>query len=286
MPTDRCHATAEGNLRSDGEQTPTKAFLVLIALFAGSVMISSCSPRHSPSQAAVPTPPRANVTCKELSLYLDPALGSAYECDTVPESSSSDTPMDVFIYPDHTELTIQNYLLTRTQFPPQVLIYPVNRFCELLPEVLPRRVSDLESFISSGTWTSRELPFLPPLPMAQTFFSHETVISFNGGQGVRFITGYNESMHPISNRTIFYTFQGLTDDGMYWVAVTLPINSPILPADVDFPPPPEGFADEGWFQNYSSYVSDVKDALEAQAPGSFFPTINSLDNLVRSINVR
>jgi hypothetical protein len=105
----------------------------------------------------------------------------------------------------------------------------------LLPDVLPRRVSDLESFISSGTWSSRELPFLPPLPMAQTFFSHETVISFNGGQGVRFITDYNESMHPISNRTIFYTFQGLTDDGMYWVAVTLPINSPILPTDVDFP---------------------------------------------------
>lgn len=193
--------------------------------------------------------------------------------------------MYVFIYPAHTELTIQNYPLTRTQFPPQVMIYPVNRFSELLPDVLPRRVSDLERLISSGTWSSRELPFLPPLPMAQTFFSHETVISFNGGQGVRFITDYNEASHPISNRTIFYTFQGLTDDGMYWVAVTLPISSPILPADVDFPPPPEGYTDESWFQNYSSYVSDMKETLEAQAPGSFSPTINSLDSLVESITV-
>ena len=285
MATDRRHSLVVGDLRSNGKETPTRAFLLLITLFAGAVMISSCSPRHTPTQPAVPTRPRANVTCEELSFYLDPALGSAYECDTVPESSSSDIPMDVFIYPAHTELTIQNYALTRTQFPPQVMIYPVDRFCELLPDVLPRRVSDLESFISSGTWSSRELPFLPPLPMAQTFFSHETVISFNGGQGVRFITDYNESMHPISNRTIFYTFQGLTDDGMYWVAVTLPINSPILPADVDFPPPPEGYTDESWFQNYDSYVNDVKDALEAQAPGSFSPTISILDSLVASITV-
>jgi hypothetical protein len=263
-----------------------RTIFLLIAIFATAVIISSCSPPDTPNQSAITTLTVANVTCNEVSFYLDPALGSGYECETVPESSSSDIPMDVFIFPAHTELTIQNYPLTHTQFPPQVLIYPVNRFSELLPDALPRRISDLEMLISSGTWSSRELPFLPPLPMQQTFFSHETVISFNGGQGVRFITDYNESSHPISNRTIFYTFQGLTDDGVYWVAVTLPISSPILAEDVDFPPSPEGYTDESWFQNYSSYVSDVKDALEPQASGSFSPTIGILDSLVESITVR
>lgn len=249
-------------------------------------MISSCSPPDTPTQLAIPALPLANVTCNELSFYMDPALGSGYECETVPESASSDIPMDVFIYPAHTELTIQTYPLTQTQFTPQVRIYPVNRFSELLPDVVPRRVSDLESLISSGTWSSGELPFLPPLPMIQTFFSHATVISFNGGQGVRFIADYNESRHPMSNRTIFYTFQGLTNEGMYWVAVTLPISSPSLPADADFNTLPEGYTIESWSQNYSSYVSDVKDVLEARAPDSFFPTINSLDSLIRSITVK
>ncbi|MBN2385810.1 MAG: hypothetical protein JXB85_02235 [Anaerolineales bacterium] len=263
-----------------------KKTLPLIILVTTIVMLSSCSPPDTPTQRTVHPLPLANVTCNELSFYMDPALGSGYECETVPERGSSDIPMDVFIYPAHTGLTIQTYPLTYTQFPPQIRIYPVNRFSELLPEVLPRRVSDLERLISSGTWSSGELPFLPPLPMVQTFFSHETVISFNGGQGVRFITEYNESSHPISNRTIFYTFQGLTDDGMYWVAVTLPISSPILPADADFHTLPEGYTSESWFQDYSSYVSDVKDVLEAQTPDSFFPTINRLDSLIRSITVR
>lgn len=260
-----------------------KATLLLGALIASAVIMSSCSPPGTPATLAQPP---ANVTCNELSFYLDPDLGSGYECETVPESNSSDIPMDVFIYPAHTELTIQNYPLTDTQFPPQVLIYPVNRYSELLPVVLPGRVSDLEKLISSGASSSQELPFLPPLPMVQTFTSHESVLSFNGGQGARFITDYNEADHPLSNRTIFYTFQGLTDDGVYWVAVTLPISSSILPADADFRTLPEGYTIETWNQTYGSYVSDVKDALQSQAPGSFTPTISSLDRLVESITVR
>jgi hypothetical protein len=263
-----------------------REFLPPIALFAAAVMISSCSPPHTPTQPAVPTLPLANITCNALSFYLDPALGNGYECETVPESSSSDFPSSyyVFTYPAHTELTIQNYPLTDTQFPPRVWIYPVSRFNELLPDILPPRVSDLKRLISGGTWSNGELPFLPAIPEVQTFSSHETGISFNGGQGVRFITEYSEGYDPISNRNIIYTFQGLTNDGVYWVAVTLPISSPVLPQDYDTLP--EGYTEESLIQNYSSYVSDVKDALETQASDSFSPTINSLDSLVKSITIR
>jgi hypothetical protein len=192
--------------------------------------------------------------------------------------------MDIFIYPAHTELTIQNYPLTHTQFPSQVWIYPVSRFGELLPDILPLRVSDLKRIISNGIRSSGELPFLPVIPQKQEFFIHTASLLFNGGQGVRFITEYSESPTPITNKTIIYTFQGLTDDGMYWVAVTLPISSPILPAEYDTLP--EGYTDESLILNYNSYVSDVKEALEAQAPDSFSPTIDSLDSLVKSITIR
>jgi len=230
----------------------------------------------------IPTQPPVNVTCNALTFTLDPTLGDGYECETVPEST--DMPYYPLIYPAHTELTIQNYPLTDTQFPPQVLIYPVSRFNELLPDILPPRVSDLKKLISSGTWDSGELPFLPAIIERQTFYCHVTNMSFNGGRGFRFITAYSELVNPIGNRSIIYTFQGLTDDGLYWVAITLPISSPILPADYDTLP--EGYTRESLIQNYGSYASNVKDALEAQAPDSFFPTVNSLDNLVKSITVR
>jgi len=260
--------------------------LHLIALFAVTIMTSGCNPPDTLTQISVPTLPLANVTCNELSFYLDPSLGSDCKCETVPENSTSDIPMDIFIYPTHTELTIQNYPLTHTQAEPMIIIYPVDRFSELLPDVLPRHVSDLESFISDGALSGLLLPFLPPQPLTQAFFSQETVLSFNGGQGIRYITQYNEFDNVITNRTIFYTYQGLTDDGMYWVTITLPISNPILLPDDYIPWPPEGYTDESWSKNYDSYVSEVKDALDAQAPGSFSPTLNILDNLVYSISVR
>lgn len=309
-PSEHSHALVEGRPRLYGTKKSVRTSLHLIALFAVAIMMSGCSQPDTPTQVVIPTQPDtptpvaaptqpdtpplitvptlplANVTCNELSFYLDPSLGSDYECETVPESSSSDIPMDIFIYPAHTELIINDYPLTQTQAITMIYIYPVNRFSELLPDVLPRSIADLNSFISGGALSSRVLPFLPPMPLTQVFFSQETVLSFNGGQGARYITQYNEMDNTINNKAIFYTFQGLTDDGMHWVTVTLPISHPILPANNSFPPPPEGFTEETWSQNYDSYVSQVKDELDAQAPGSFFPTVNMLDNLVNSIRVR
>ncbi len=255
-----------------------KKFIPLIALLAAAVLLPGCSPPETPTR------PAANVTCNALSFYLDPALGNGYECETVPENSSSDIPSFVYIYPAHTELTIRNYPLTDTQFPPQVWIYPVERFNELLPDIVPPRVSDLKRVISGGTLGSGELPFLPAIPQIQSFSSHVTNLSFDGGQGIRFITEYSEVPFPVNNKSILYTFQGLTSDGIYWVAVTFPISSPSLPASYDTLP--EGYTKETFIQNYDSYVSDVKEALEAQAPGSFSPTIDMLDSLVESITIR
>ena len=251
----------------------------LITLFGSLLMLSGCSQPGTPTQVAVPPQPQANVICNELSFYLNPSLGTEYECETVPESSDSDIPMDIFTYPEHTELIINDYPLTQTQAITMIYVYPVERFSELLPDVLPRSVADLNSYLSGGTLSSRALPFLPPMPLAQVFFSQETVLSFHGGQGVRYLTQYNEFDNTINNKAIFYTFQGLSDDGMYWVTVTLPISNPILPASN----PLEGYTGS---QNYDSYVREVKDALDAQAPGSFSPNLNMLDNLVGSISVR
>lgn len=264
-----------------------KAVLIVccqIALLVAAVMLTGCEPASTPSQSS-PTLPVANVTCNELSFYLDPALGSGGACVAVPENAISDIPMYyVFVYPDHTELTIENYPLTGTQFPPQIWIYPVDRFSELLPDHIPSRVSSLQNLIANGNGDSAVRPFLPVIPLNQSFHIFETGLSFNGGQGVRFITAYSEAPIPINNKTLFYTFQGLTADGRYWVAVALPLGNPILPANNNILP--EGYTDESLILGYDDYVSEVRAALEAQALDSFSPPIESLDNLIKSISIK
>lgn len=260
------------------------AIIIAIGLLAGCAETSAV-PEQTPTQTGATPLPLANVTCNELSFYLDPELGSGVDCTTVAENATTDIPMDIFIYPTHTELLINNYRYSKTQFPPQIIVYPVTRFSELLPDVVPQRVADLLAYKSSGTWNGGEVPFLPPLPMLQSFYSHDTRILFINGEGVRFITDYNESNHPLSNRTIFYTFQGLTNDGKYWVSVKLPVSNPVLPDDADIIDLPEGYSNETWFQEYDSYIELITSTLQPQSPASFSPNLEILDHLVNSIIV-
>lgn len=255
-----------------------KAVFIQIALLMVVLILAGCA-------QATPSPPEANVTCNELSFYLDPALGSGGACAAVPENANSDIPMYyVFIYPAHTELTIENYPLTGTQFPPQIWIYPLERYSQLLPDHIPPRLSSLQNLIASGSNESALLPFLPVIPQTQSFHIFESRLAFNGGQGIRFITEYSESPIPINSKTIVYTFQGLTTDGRYWVAVTLPISNSVLPTDNNILP--EDYTDESLILGYDDYVSEVEATLAAQPLDSFFPSIESLDNLVTSITVK
>jgi hypothetical protein len=248
------------------------------------IVVTGCSNPGTSDQGNMPPLLTANVTCNEISFYLDPTLGTNYGCVTVPESSGSDTPMDIFTYPVHTEFTIHGYPLTKTQFPPQIWVYPVERFKELLSDTIPSRVKDLHNFINDPAWESgRALPFLPPIPQMQTIVSHKSNLTFDGGKGIRFITEYSEGALPISNKNLIYTFQGLTDDGKYWVAITFPISHPILPAENGILP--TGSTWESFNQNYTAYLDDVKESLEGQADSSFSPNLVVLDNIVRSISV-
>jgi len=262
-----------------------RKFLFFSYLFITLVMISGCSPSPIPIQHTATTFPITNVTCHELTFYLDPALGTNVACETMPEVSSSDIPVNYpFIYPTHIELTIQDYPMSGTQFPPQIWIYPLDRYGELLPAIISPRLTDLKGLIEGKPLTSKEMPFLPPIPQIQSFHLHEIPLSFKGGAGVRYITVYSDGPHPITNKNIVYTFQGLTGDGKYWVAVTLPISNPILPADYDVFP--EGYTRESLIQNHAAYVLEIEGQLIAQDPSSYFPALIDLDDLVRSITVK
>lgn len=262
-----------------------KKLIPLVTLFTAIMILSGCKRPDKFIHDIEPNLPQVNASCDEISFYLDPSLGNGLKCETIPESNSPDRPSYyVFIYPTHTEVSIQNYPLTKTQFPPQLWIYPVTRFSEQLPEIIPPLVSDLQRIISTGTWSDKKLPFLPAILETQSFFAHEKVISFNCGQGIRYITEYSEGPNPITNKNIIYTFQGLTDDGKYWVAVTLPISHPILPDE--YSTLPEGYTQESLILYYTTYTQDLKGKLSAELPGSFSPALSILDILVKSITIK
>ena len=225
-----------------------------------------------------------NVFCHELSLFLDPTLATGYDCQIVPES-----PYEMDLYPEHTELTLTGYPLVDKFFEPKIMVYPLAAYTLLAPSSIPGRVTALQALVTSGTVPpfassfSESVPFLPLFNAAQAFYAQAQVQPFGSGSGVRFLTEFAQYYVPVNNTDLFYTFQGLTSDGQYWVTAILPINLAMLPASAD--PLPGGMSFEDFANNYSTYINDMVNQLNAQAPGNYTPTLTALDALVSSITI-
>jgi hypothetical protein len=229
----------------------------------------------------VPTEPAtqaSNVSCNELAFYLDPALASGYNCETIPESTDA-----MEVTPQYTKITLQGYVLSDKFFEANLSIFPVQRYTELQPENIPGMVSDLQTLIGGGA-AGDTLPLLPIFNAAQIFHAQYQAVPFVSGGGIRYITLYAQYFAPINNHDLFYAYQGLTSDGLYWVSAILPINNPILPVNGDNPP--GGLSWDEFSSNYTPYLTDITSQLNSQTSNSFTPTLAALDALVGSITIQ
>ncbi len=239
----------------------------------------------TPIPAATVPPITTNVTCNNLSFYLDPALASGFNCETVPENTQG-----MEVNPQYTDLTLQGYILSDKFFPAHIAVYPVQDFTNILPDFIPSRVTDLQTLIGGGpapvftTSFSTSLPFLPVFNAAQVFFARYQSIPFVSGSGIRFLTEFAQYSAPVNNYDLFYTYQGLTYDGQYWVSAILPINNPILPVNADSVL--SGANQDEFNANFESYITDMVIQLNSQTPESYGPTLTALDALVSSITIQ
>jgi hypothetical protein len=237
----------------------------------------------TPVVTVAPTIPAANASCNKLSLFIDPALASGSDCKTVPEASGADMPAFA-VNPEYTELTLQGYVLADRFFTAHIDLFPVPRFSELAPDAVPPRVAALQALIGGGAPGTGALPLLPIFNAAQEFYAHYQVVPFASGSGIRYLTQYSQFADPVNNHEMFYSYQGLTSDGNYWVAAILPVSHPSLPANGDNPP--GGMTPEQFSNNFPTYIADMTTKLNAEAENSFSPALPMLDTLVSSIQVQ
>jgi hypothetical protein len=264
-----------------------------IAMFACSIPATVTptvvtEPPIPPSVTAVvltdtPPGPQANITCNELSLYLDPALASGFDCQTIAEVSGPDLPY-WGMNPQYTEVTLSGYVLSDRFFTAHIDVFPVQRFNEIASSTFAPRLTALQALIAGGPLGTEAIPLLPIFNAAQQFYARYQVMPFGSGTGVRYLTQYSQSFDPINNHEMFYSFQGLTADGKYWISAILPVSDAILPANGDNPP--DGQTWDQFSNNFPAYVVDITNQLNSQSPDSFSPGLAVLDALIASIKAQ
>jgi hypothetical protein len=128
------------------------------------------------------------------------------------------------------------------------------------------------------------LPFLPWVNAQQTFCSQPQVIQFSGGKGIRYLTYYSQDPSPVLDPYVFYTFQGMTDDGKFYVSAVFPVQTGIFPTE-----PPEcpecNQPNYNPFPEWTKTLTGQLDQLHARPADQFRPSLLLLDDLIASIRI-
>jgi hypothetical protein len=124
------------------------------------------------------------------------------------------------------------------------------------------------------------IPFLPLFNAGSLKQTQVKYLAFQNGEGVRNLTHFSQAYMPISDRTIFYTFQGVTGDGAYYVSLVLPVHHPSLPADEGQIP---GGDVDAFSNNFERYAKEVEEQPDEQADFTFIPKLALFDALVQSL---
>jgi hypothetical protein len=131
-----------------------------------------------------------------------------------------------------------------------------------------------------------------PLPetLAKGFYAQAKTVAFKNGHGVRYLSQIMTGYAPVSNTDLFYYYQGITNDGAFFVSAVLPVKTAFLPEDgaIDSPLTADGVAfpaDPAAPGEFSKYLDQITQKLNGTALEVFTPSLSSLDSLIGSINV-
>lgn len=119
---------------------------------------------------------------------------------------------------------------------------------------------------------------LPYNNSSGAILSRVEYLSFKSGKGVLFLTQYSQDMlpSPVNNEELTCVFQGLSDDGKYYVAARLAITHPSLPRGIDFD-------NHIKMDKNRLYLRKAEQSLNKVSEDSFSPSLIALKALIASI---
>ena len=164
--------------------------------------------------------------------------------------------------PEYYRFDLQGYPLAQPWIQPQVLVYPIHSYAAVNPPA-GMIAGKLDSQLRVVEMAVDSEPFLPMWNAAQVFFARPEIKTFENGKGIRYLSCYAQAFMRIDEHCLFYTYQGLSADGNYYISAIFPVDLPALHTQE---------ADNQWSAvqtdatRYQQYVNETRQILgSAQA---------------------
>ncbi len=227
-----------------------------------------------------PTFPGREVFTQGIRFNLSEEVAQDIAAEIVPASIGNDIP-SWEIGPEYTRIDFFSYQSAGETFhKPQLFIYPADQYAQMNPGAA-ESIDKLQLLLSTLEIPSPDdhLPFLPLWNAAQVFHSNFAYLDFQNGSGIRYLNQYAQTIYPINNYSLFYTFQGLTSDERFYIAAIFPVSTPALPD------PETMDLNQEFYDTYLQYIEDTRFLLESQPLDTFTPSLSTLDLLIESLRI-
>lgn len=168
-----------------------------------------------------------------------------------------------------------------------VRVYPVEGFTASGFEAAASQLEALRALLDTrpdlATYQtdvegSANLPFLPVLAAGQTLRAGAVYLESEQVRGIRYLTAWQEAAEPLLSDSLLYTFQGLSTDGRYVIAVTFRLRTGLLPAETG-----PDFDIAAFVDGLAAYQAETTALIGAAGPADFAPALDALDALVLSL---
>ncbi len=244
------------------------------------------APTRTPTPGIIPVNYGSDIF-QSLTAEIDPSLAASTTLENL--TAAAETPGGPYwlILPQRVEISLNGYPVEKTQFQPQITVYPVDEF-KSINQTAGNVIDSLKALLelkpgeqnleqaSMALPPGQSLPFLPLEDAQQLFHAHFSYIAFKNGGAVCYLTQFDQYYALINNHELIYTCQGLTSDGRFYVAAVLPVNLAFLPAD----DPMATQVDPG------TYTMGVVQQINSAGPASFTPHLDKLDAMLASMTIK
>ena len=285
-----------------GSKSTSVSFAILaVVVLTSFARLAAQQPQRSngsdtPSKATS-TDQETAVDFKRVSFRYDRSVFGNVTSRTVaaqPLEQSGDKPDGVG--PEHVHFTFD---YGRPDNDTYLSVYPLNEFPkvyavnEALAKLMEQKIKGLKEVLKDPLYRHLgEIPHLPFRDATDNFYVRVRPFNFLNGKGILFVTHWTHGAALVSNRNLVYRFEGITDDGKYYVTAETPVTVGFLPYE-----PPyrfEGFTYEHLFEayrrqeakrRYDNYLKSITDRLKKLEPGEFFPNLTKFESIIASLKV-
>jgi hypothetical protein len=175
---------------------------------------------------------------------------------------------------------IDSYPLANTFHKAQIFLYPVKAYADANPPA-GEIANALDAVLKAGTVGTENMPFLPMWNAAQVFHTNTGFYAFKNGKGLRYLSCYAQAIVPLDNTCLFYTYQGKTADGNFYLSAIFPVKLPALDKP-EYKTKFEAALADG--TKYDAYVKEMIPVIDQAKAAEFSPNLSDLDQVLMSLS--